>query len=460
MMAKARRWAAVGLMCLGLNQAAFPADASQAVLDAVNGLQEQLARQQEQLARQQTEIEALRKQLEAQQSVSPTAVSEIVKTQVDQNLDQRLSETGLAQIKDVGARITLPSHVDGLKIKADLRLRYEQHNNHYPGSSSYDDTDADRFRTRFRLGGVWTSSDESWEVGAGLATGDFDGSKAGGAGATSTNQTWSEDDAFGSMDIGVDYAYAKHKWEDLSLTLGQQKNPFATSWLLWDSDVRPIGATGQARAGDFFATAGAYDVVQTADHNVGGLFAGQVGYELKGESGGLLVALAYYDYQGDVVEEKGGVASGDYDYDIGDLYVKATTNVGDVGVTAYGDVFVNFGADGGQSQRGASVAAGGLDPDGEDTGWVLGLQLKWGRWKLGYAYVEVEADAAGTGLKDADFGKSGTGYDTDIKGHVLEFGYKFTKNFSLGIEADLMEAIEMDSERETDLYQVDLKYKF
>ena len=262
----------------------------------------------------------------------------------------------------------------------------------------------------------------------------------------------------------MDYAYAKHKWEDLSLTLGQQKDPFAASWLLWDSDVRPLGATGKAQAGDLFATAGVYDVIQWGD-NVGGLFAGQVGYELKSEDGGLLVALAYYDYQGDVVESQapGDFTSSDYDYDydIGDLLVEATTNVGDVGVTAYGDLFINFGADGVQSQRGGGpAAAGGLDPDSEDTGWVLGLRLKWGKWKLGYAYAEVEADAAVLGLKDADFGKSGTGYDTDIKGHVLELGYQFTRNFALGIEADLMESIEMDDQRETDLYQVDLKYKF
>jgi hypothetical protein len=40
--------------------------------------------------------------------------------------------------------------------------------------------------------------------------------------------------------------------DQLSFIVGQQKNPFETSWLLWDGDVRPTGFTGKADFGKIF----------------------------------------------------------------------------------------------------------------------------------------------------------------------------------------------------------------
>ena len=478
---KAKRWIAVGLICLGVNQTAFAQDAGSAVLDAVKKLQEQLAQQQQQLARQQAEIQALRTQLESQQAVSPATVNDIVKTQVDENLDQRLSESGLAQLTDSAPLITLGKAIDSLKIKSNLRLRYEQRDRDNVGTAK--DDDRDRFRTQFRLGGVWTNETESWEVGAGLATGEESshmhsyaglaagasgttggGGSPGSSGATSTNDTWSSNTPFENGALFLDYAYAKHAWDTdagkIALTLGQQKNPFAKSWLLWDSDVRPAGATAAWKGDALFVTGGAYDVIQYGN-NMGGLFAGQVGATAATEAAKLMVAVAYYHFNSNV-DKALGTAGGDpnFDYEIADLYVKADVPVGEVNLSLYGEIFLNLGADGGQSQQGPSLMAGGLDPEEEDTGWLLGVDAKLGKLKLGYAYAQVEADAAPVGLKDADFGASGIGFDTDLKGHVITVGYSITKNFALGFEADLMEALERNGQRESNLYQLDLKYKF
>ncbi|MBT3381224.1 MAG: hypothetical protein HN742_15935 [Lentisphaerae bacterium] len=426
------------------------------------GTEVRLKKLEETVLRQQGEIQALRSELQragkASEVLPPGTGKAELDAQLAKAIDERIEASGLRQGKDIPP-LLLAKHLEGLKAKGDLRLRYEQHNNDNAGGTG--NTDRDRFRTRFRLGGVWTSTDESWQVGAGVATGGDSG--------TSTNETWSNGEMFETGDLRLDYAYAKHALGDsgVSVTLGQQKNPFVTSWLLWDSDVRPIGATLHAECGEFFATGGAYDVIQWGN-SVGGLFAGQIGCGLKGKAGALQIALGYYDYQGDVVEsqadEGSGVAdfsSGNYDYNIVDLYVKGSTSLGDMKLSAYGDVFINLGADGKQSQRDPTpTAAGGLDPDAEDTGWVLGLKVQRGRWTLGYAYARVEADSAVWGLKDADFGASGTGYDTDIKGHVLEVGYKMAKHLSLGFEADFLKPIAMDDQRETDLYQLDIKYKF
>ena len=127
--------------------------------------------------------------------------------------------------------ITLRDCIENLTLEGDLLIRYERRELDVPDG---DDKNLDRIRTRFRLGFVWKSLDESWEVGAGLAPG--------GPEATRTQDTWSEEEFFGTGDIRLDYAYASHSLGDLTFVVGQQKNPFETSWLLWDSDVRPAGS--------------------------------------------------------------------------------------------------------------------------------------------------------------------------------------------------------------------------
>ncbi len=354
---------------------------------------------------------------------------------------EELKQVAEEVVKEAGAGIKISKHIDSLKIKGDLRLRYERRDR---DKATGDDDSRDRMRTRFRIGGVWVNKDENWEVAAGLATGDD--------GATSTNDTWSNKKFFETGDIRLDYAYARHKLNDFTFTAGQQKNPFKTSWLLWDSDVRPAGFTANYDIGSFFITAGGYDVIQFGD-NFGSLYAGQIGSKLKLGDIKLLFALAYYNY--DSVFEHSEQPNVDYEFKIADLYASVKIPVDKIKFDIYGQVFNNFGADGDEGQ---GVLGADLDPEDENLGWVVGLDAKIGKFKCGYAYTQIEADSCVGDLKDADFG---TGVnDTDLKGHRIKLGYKITDHCSLGITALLYEALELDDQNEANLYQVDLKYKF
>lgn len=386
-------------------------------------------------------IEALQQQVASQQQV----------------IDELKKEVATKETPAGAAKIALAnSAIDQLKLQGDLRVRFETRQ---IDNDNADDKNRDRLRTRFRVGGVWENTAESWEVGAGLATGTTE--------ATSTNATWSESSPFETGDIRLDYAYGKHKWQDLTFTAGQHINPFKTTWIFWDSDVRFAGFTGGYESDmGLFATAGAYGVryykASTDDYNTAMLYAGQVGFKGKANDLKYILAAGYQTYDQSFINEENEnsgllqyVDPDKYGLDIGDLYGDVQFPLGDAKMKLYGQLWQNFGADGnsGQSQQGDH-----LDPEDEDMGWVLGVETKISKFKLGYAYTSIEADSLYGYLKDADFG---TGLNnTDIKGHKIDFGYDFTKNVSFGITAMLYQAIELDNEPDVDLYQVDLVYKF
>jgi len=241
------------------------------------------------------------------------------------NLEKRLDELQntvmeqqklLEDLKSNKASLTIANHINGLKIRGDLRIRYER--NELDKSEGTEES-RDRLRTRFRLGAIWENDAENWEISAGLATG--------GEKATSTNDTWSENEFFEKGDILLDYAFAKHTIDKLILTAGQQKNPFKTSWLLWDSDVRPAGFTIQYSDNTLFSAAGGYDVRQyDHDKDFASLYAAQLGWKKKFENIDCMLVASYYHY--DSVFDENNRPNDDYKYRIADLYVVAGTRVG------------------------------------------------------------------------------------------------------------------------------------
>jgi len=340
------------------------------------------------------------------------------------------------------------SAIDRLAIKGDLRVRYEHRDRNDP-SDSYDTTN--RFRARFRLGGIWKNDTENWEAGAGLATGTIVG--------TGTNDTWGEENVFEKGDIRLDYAYAKHKLDDFSITLGQQINPFQMSWLFWDTDLRPTGLTTHyAHKIGAFATLGAYALrFYTGTKGFGDdtamLYAGQAGYSSKIGKVKLTAAAGYQHFDQSFSNAEMAKNS-KYDFHIADLYAKASIPAGIAELSPYGQIWTNLGADGTLSQAG-----GNLKPDSEDLGWILGLDAKIKLVTLGYAYAVVGADSVYDGMKDADFG-AGLGVTTDVKGHRASAFVDLTKNVSTGITAFLFEADERTGKQDVGIYQFDVNYKF
>jgi hypothetical protein len=184
------------------------------------------------------------------------------------------------------------------------------------------------------------------------------------------------------------------------------------------------------------------------------LFAGQVGYKNKIGNVSLLAAVGYQHFDGVFSNQE--APNPNYDFHIGDFYTKASIPLGMVELSPYGQIWCNFGADG---EDGEGQLGGDLNPGDEDLGFILGLDAKINKFvKLGYAYAVVGADSIYGALTDSDFG---TGLsDTDVKGHRISAFFDVTKNISTGATAFFYEADERSNQREVDLYQVDVNYKF
>lgn len=435
------------------------------LLQRLEKLEQQMARQEAQIREQQATIQQLQQQLQQGGITVPKAeVAAMVKDEV---------RAAVKQAPTPGA-VRLAPHIASITLTGDLRLRYERRD-----SDDQDKSSRDRFRTRFRAGGIWKSPDEAWEVGAGLASGDET--------PTTTNDTWSEEEPFETGDIRLDYAYGRHVQGPFTLTLGQQKSPFRGSWVLFDTDVRPAGFTAQAATKQgWFATAGYYDVYN-AGNNVAELLGGQLGYAGTWRCYDLTAATSLFrfgdamlrpgdsdwfgvDTTGDGKPDNGGAgkdnqtaywspADPGYGVDIADLYVSLGLPIRDqIKLTPYGHYWVNVGAAGGAGE-GILGPQSGIDPEDANQGWVTGIELKAWKVKLGYAYTQVGADSTFAPLVESTMG---SGLDlVDVKAHQLQASYALTKNLSLTGTAYFVSALDRDNDPgDVTQFIIDLDYRF
>jgi hypothetical protein len=431
MQSKLRKWVTLG--ACALIPGAFAGDLSQ---------QDILSR-----------IEQMQKQIEQQQQAI-----QVLKSQLEQQQEE--TQAAFAQAKTT-AGVTLGDAIDGLKITGDLRIRnqydkVELENTDVLGNDEYT---RDRWRSRLRLGMVWTNSTENFEIGVGLAT------AMAGQTTNSSNYTWSTLNEFDYDAIAVDYAYAKHTWDCFSLSLGQTKNPYESSWILWDGDLRPQGVTAEYATAGLFATAGYYVAFQ-ADRNgfneqedAAEMGAVQVGYKADMEGMEAMIAAAYYyfddQYTDDVLGPMVPLANdpSNFTYEIADLYGYIAGSFEDVGVKAYGEILKNFGSDGDAFVKGG---------DDDDLAWVLGLEAKFMGFTLGYGYGVREAQSAPMGLVDQDFGV-GLG-SVNVQGHQVKACYAMSKNLSLGATVYFVEYEDAGAYNEDDddaqTWQFDVSYKF
>ena len=401
------------------------------------------------------ELEYLRNKVQSQQ-----AQIETLGAMVDKKVSAKVEE----EVKKAGSgKVVLANEfIDQLTLKGDLRARYEIQSKDYYSQANTADVDRERWRTRFRVGGVWDNKAEDWQVGAGLATGDDTPS--------STNDTWSDTKPFKTGDIRLDYAYAAHKWQDFKFTIGQQINPYETSWVLWDSDVRLAGLTAQyGQKEGIFATLGGYGARLVNDDNTAMLYMGQAGYRGKVGDAKYTVAAGYHKYDQSFINNMPtdaiyttSIDPAQYAIEVGDLYGKVSFPVSSAKLSLYGHIWQNFGAEGSMGQSQAKDFP--KTPGDADLGWVVGLDAQIDKVRLGYAYAVVEADSLYGYLADADFG-DGLGSKTNKKGHRVQAGYDFTKNWSaditwLNYKQD-EEYYSTNNKMDTvDLYQFDLNYKF
>ena len=451
---------------------------------------------QEQVADQQKAIDALNKRLKEEKEkdslTSKTAEKSKGKQLQDlllgsqesvsgkrlpdqRNAEKSILQSGYAVIKEV-AGVNLGKGISGLSLKGDARFRYEARDREIGDNED----SRDRFRIRLRLGALWHNVDDSWEIGVGLATGG-----TGNGSGTSTNQSFSDDGVFQTNDINLDYAYARHSWEYADLVIGQQINPWknSTTFMLWDSDVRPVGITGKYYYEGLYVTGGLYDVLGAdgEDNSEALMFAGQAGYEADLDTMQLLIAAGLWIFNDttyeavnnfvndgeDVDTDKdkipdtdprhAGPLNDDAQFAIGDIYGQFNMEIDEkVKFQTHFHVAINFGAD---SEGGTQLDQAGIDPEDEDLAWLIGGKGSWGPVELRLDYAHIEADSVFAPVKDSDFGDTAGMTVTDVEGIKLGLKYKFSKTLSLG--GTFMDLNEIEgTSREAQLYQLDLVYKF
>ena len=415
-----------------------------AVLQQIEAMKRQIQLQQEQL-------NMLQKKLEQQQSATASVQQEI----------KAVAEKSSVAESDQ-PRVLLGKGIDGLAIKGDLRLRYE-HINHDPEVGS-DVRRKSRFRHRVRLGGVWTNPAEDWEIGLGLEAGSSDG--------TSANDSWNKSSVWESGDLYLDYAYAKHTFGDtgLSLTVGQQKNPWTCGMVNFDGDLRPTGATLAWKEDFLFANIGAYNIRSDANvfgssQDLANMYGGQIGVNWKEDDLKAVLALGFFAYDDNTSEYYLG--SDDANYQIGMAYGELSGKFGDVTLKGFGEVAMNFGADDDHSQ--VTPAKYGVpdnySAESNDLAWMLGVEAKFDRFKAKYSYVRIEGDSVPWFVSDSDFGSAALPNakgSNNVKGHVIGLTCDISKNFSIGGSLMLTDLIKSgdDSNADGRLYQIDMSYKF
>ncbi|MCK9295690.1 MAG: putative porin [Desulfobulbaceae bacterium] len=372
------------------------------------------------------ELEAMRAQLAAQMEKITTLENKLEKVEKEK---VAVKAEVKSEEKAAGKVALANKFINQLTLKSDLRVRYDRGSRNYYDEVASNDYSRDRWRTRFRLGLIWDNEEEDWQVGAGLIANDQNQ-------ATNSNGTWSQNSAFDRNYVSLDYAYAKHKWQDFTFTLGQQPNPYEMAWVMYDGDVRFAGLAVQygQKTGPF-ATLGGYDAKLVPSTNNAGtdsamLYYGQAGYRGKAGEVKYTLAAGYQKYDQSFINDM--YDSGDYpqidpdEYglDIGDLYGKISVPAGSVTLGAYGQVWKNFGADG----TGSQIRDFPKEPDDADLGWAVGVNAQIDKIYLGLDYSVIEADSLYGFLADSDFG-SGLS-TTNKKGYRVQAGYDFTKNWS------------------------------
>jgi hypothetical protein len=422
--------------------------ASMVWADANTEIQKTLEDLQARLQQQENKIADLQRRIN-ESGVSREEVSAIVK----QELDRTVDAAGWAQSKDLSPSVVLANHIRDLTISGELRLRWE--NAEYQDDSS--EYSWQGMSTRLRLGGVWKTSEEGWEIGVGVVTGDYND-------AYYAEHNWGASSPFNKGELWLDYAYAKHSWvnegSEMSLTLGRIPNPFITSDVFWDEDIRVDGVVGQARMGDLFITLAGLEVYNNGTDSTDGTaessdqaVAVQLGFDGDlNDSLSAILAAGYYHYNNSTSE---WVALTDYDFQIGDLY--ASVNMAatdDVSVGAYGHVWKNFGADG-AAGTGQLSSLTTEKPEDMDMGYVAGVSVGVSIFTVGAEYIRVESDSV-------PFFQVSNDFFLDLKGYRLFAKANLTENFSIGVKYTNAETIDIDSSFEYDfeLWQVDAVYAF
>lgn len=156
----------------------------------------------------------------------------------DKEAEEVRAELALEFAESSAGKLQVASDIAQMKIKTDIRTRYQYESVSKAGSSNR--ADRSRWRYRLKVGADYAFS-TGWSAGIHLETSES---------ADSTNTNFggyfdkNGDDLFLGQ-VYIDY-HDNKEWADLvNFTIGKKKHPFLIDPAFWDSDTNPEGFTQQ-----------------------------------------------------------------------------------------------------------------------------------------------------------------------------------------------------------------------
>ena len=347
---------------------------------------------------------------------------------------------------------SMPSWVNSLTLKGDLRLRYD----HTYDSASNGASAEDRWRYRFRFGGTA-------EMNNGVKTG-FRLASGGTSDLGSTNTTI--DGGFRRDDFYLDQAWAQMDLGEVTVIGGKNPNFEKTGWklskALFDGDITPEGFEAhystEAGAVNLGFHGGVYFLTGEDDssNSIENLFLGQItATTTLSDTSKLDLGLGAYTVDDSGLDEttaRVGNSSSGVGYSPVFLDAALSLKTGP-GVKIYG-TYVN-------NQESSAT---------KDTGYITGIKFgsakKAGQWEAKYEFRSLEADAVWDELADSDFGAFGAatansfGSGTNVEGTVLQGKYMVYDNVQAALTWMHTESEDGTDDESNNRIQADLIFNF
>ena len=371
-----------------------------------------------------------------------------------------------------GKNSALPTWVQTMKFKGDLRLRYQQEELDATTGSTTTTTKRERGRVRLRMG-VDATVTKGWDVGFGISSGAPVSSTVIDRDARSTNQTMENN--FTGKPLYIDYMYARWSAASNVAVLGGKMKLADTMWLvddlLWDSDINPegvsIAATWQVwgEGIELFLNTG-YFVI---DEISGG--AGNADPSLLYIQPGAVVEI------NDALKLKAAVNLNYFNSVEGLLYSQINKG-GGTNTTSAGRFVYDYDSWGITTELGYALNdessapvkyyalfgdyISNSDPADQNTGYLFGGKFgskkvsDKGTWQFKAQYRQLEKDAWVDFLPDSDVIEG----ITDVKGTELIFDYAIAKNVTLGVDYYMSETMKATTKKEQNVLQIDCNLKF
>ncbi|MBN2830762.1 MAG: putative porin [Candidatus Omnitrophica bacterium] len=370
-----------------------------------------------------------------------------------------------------GKSESMPKWIQNMKLKGDLRLRYQY--KHEKAANDYS-KDTNIGRVRMRLG-LESKINEKIMAGIGIATGSNGDPR-------STNVTFGASDGGYSTKFGIrlDNAYAKYEplsW--LSLVGGKMllKDVFwEPTDLIWDTDITPEGAVIgfkkniNSETSVFMQTGGLVMIADTSsnvDPTMAYLLQAGATHKVN-DTLSLKGSLTMYNFSNvkgtspsefssasntGITKPSGSDPTGAYTYNYNMLNPALELSIKE----PFKALGLNV-----ESLKFLGEYVNNLAAPDKNSGFSLGFKMgnskieKWGDWQIKYIYAMLEKDAVLDVLPDSDR----LGGKTGMRSHEVELQYGLGKNTFLGLDVYRSWNIKGGAKAPETLVQLDWNMKF